>query len=83
MAYVNRGEAYDREGQQNLALQDFDKAITIDPDFSDAYYCRGLSYSSEGRNALAIQDFDKALQLNPNYLLAKNARDAARARISH
>ena len=40
VAYNNRGMAYKKKGQQDLALQDLSQAIALDPAYSDAYNTR-------------------------------------------
>ncbi len=43
-AYYNRGIAYHKKGQYNRAIQDYDKAIEINPQYADAYNNRGVVY---------------------------------------
>ena len=69
-----RGLSYHKSGQYQLAIQDFDKAIRIDPIYVDAYVNRGWSYYKLGQTQLAIQDFDKAIQLDPNDYYAYGLR---------
>ena len=40
-AYNNRGNAYEKKGEHDLAIADFDKAIEIDPKYAFAYDNRG------------------------------------------
>ena len=42
-------------------IQEFNKAIQLDPDDSDAYNDRGHAYGLLGKYKQAIQDFDKAI----------------------
>lgn len=51
-----------------------DKAIEIDPNFSEAYYNRGNVWSDSGDHLKAIADFNKAIELNPQYAKAFYAR---------
>jgi len=68
--YLNKGIAKGELGDYRGALQDFDKAIELDPNLADAYFNRWsaktilvvLGDDKEG----AIQDLSKAIQLNPN-----------------
>ena len=46
-AYVNRGAAYESMGEIDLALQDYDAALAIEPR-SEAYNNRGNVYSRKG-----------------------------------
>jgi len=41
IAFYNRGNAYVRKGQNDRAIQDYDQAIRLNPNFADAFYNRG------------------------------------------
>jgi len=43
-----------------------DKALSFDPQLSDAYTVRGNYYRENGQNEQAISEYDKAIKLNPN-----------------
>lgn len=60
-----RGNRYSRNGAYEQALQDYTKAIELDPGFAEAYYNRGVSHYELGRYAEAIADFTRAIELNP------------------
>ena len=64
--YDNRGTAYSSKGDHDRAIQDFNEAIRLNPDFEKAYYDRGNAYIGKEEYDRAIQDFDEAIQLNPN-----------------
>jgi tetratricopeptide (TPR) repeat protein len=69
-AFFNRGNAHSRQGEYDLAIQDFDQAIKLDPRYADAFNSRGMSYHSKGQNDRAIQDFDQAIKLDPSLVSA-------------
>lgn len=48
------------------ALADYNRAITLNPDFLEAYLQRGLLNLSQGREAEARRDFDQCMNLNPD-----------------
>ena len=73
-AYVTCGVIYGELGQYQLATQDFDRAIQLDPGHVKAYGNRGWSYLQLGQYQRAIQDHDKAIQIDPTYALAYNNR---------
>ena len=50
---------HDRPKHQQ-AIQEYDKAIQIDPDDALYYNNRGLAYRHLGQDQRASQDFDKA-----------------------
>ncbi|MFQ5354577.1 MAG: tetratricopeptide repeat protein, partial [Thermodesulfobacteriota bacterium] len=75
--YNNRGLAYERAGKLRLALADYNRAIAISRDFSEALINRGIVY---GRSALftrAIEDFSRALAIDPADAKAYMNRGAA------
>ena len=66
LAYRNRGNSYNELGQNERAIEDYDKAIELDPNVAAAYNRRGISYSELGQNERAIEDYDKAIALDSN-----------------
>ena len=59
------------------AIEDFDKAIELDPNDAEAYYYRCNSYSVLGQYQRSIEDYDKALELGPNDAEARTLRQRA------
>ena len=51
------------------AIEHFDKAIELEPDYAEAYYNRGCIYK-DGDHQQAIRDFTKAIELRPDYAMA-------------
>ncbi len=62
--FFARGYAYSRVGNLRSALQDFNKAIEINPEYEDAYLQRSSVLLKLGKPEDAIQDALKALDLN-------------------
>ena len=54
-------------GQYQRAIQDYDKAIQVDPDHVKAYTNRGNACKSLGQKAKADADFGKACFLDKEY----------------
>ena len=75
-AYNNRGLAYDSKGDYDRALEDFSKAIELEPDYADSYNNCGVIYSRKGDYDRALEDFSKAIELEPDYANAYNNRGA-------
>lgn len=73
----NRGAAYERKGQYDLALADLNQAIGLNPALAAAFSNRGSVYDDKGQFDVAIADEDHAIQLNPNYAGAFNNRGVA------
>jgi tetratricopeptide (TPR) repeat protein len=64
-AYNQRGSAYDLMGQQQKALEDFSRAVEINPQYCDAYYNRSCVYFELDRFDQAIADCDRAVAVCP------------------
>ena len=60
-----RGNRYSRNSAYEQALEDYTRAVELDPGFTEAYYNRGVSYYELGRYAEAIADLTHAIELNP------------------
>lgn len=65
--YFYRGTAYYRSGDYWHAIEDFNKAIALDPKWALAYYNRGIIYGRLGYYQSAINDFNKVIEINPQY----------------
>ncbi len=73
-AYLDRGMAYERMGNVEQALADYDRAIELLPEDAKAYYIRGLTFQRQGRYREAKQDLTFAAELG-----YRQARDALRS----
>ena len=47
--YADQGKAHLVAREYDLAIEDFDKAIELDPESSEAYVGRGVAHSAKGR----------------------------------
>jgi tetratricopeptide (TPR) repeat protein len=66
--YIKRGsEKYISKNDEVGAIEDYTKAIELDPGSSDAYYSRALAKESSGDLNGALADLNKAIELNPEY----------------
>jgi tetratricopeptide (TPR) repeat protein len=72
-ALENNDQAiFDQEAEEfQKAIDDYSKAIELDPDFNDVYVSRGLAYARKARASgntdqilKAIADLEKAMSLN-------------------
>ena len=64
------------------AIQDYDEAIRLNPNYADAYYNRGLAYGAKGDQDRAIQDLNEAIRLNPKDAGAYSGRGLTRFSIA-
>jgi tetratricopeptide (TPR) repeat protein len=74
IGYWMRGNLKRTENDMEGALQDYTKAIKLDPFNDDSYYNRGNIYDRIGDPKSAILDYDKAIKYNPNKPDAYNNR---------
>ena len=50
------------------AINHFEKAIAIKPDFAEAYYSLGLVFKDLGLESKAIESYKKAINIRPDYI---------------
>lgn len=74
LARVSRGAAYLKKDMFDSAWNDFNHAVTIDPDYARAYHMRGLVSEKKGDDTAALADFDRAVELDPEYGAAYYSR---------
>ena len=67
IAYNNRGNAYTSKGDYELAIQDYDESIKINPNYAKPFNNRGVAYQKKGNYDLALKDFDAAIDIDQNY----------------
>jgi flagellar biogenesis protein FliO len=70
LIYNNRGNTYYIIGNYKQAIEDYDRAIEIKPDYTDAYNNRGAAYNHLGNYRQAIEDYGRAIEINPSYAKA-------------
>lgn len=75
MTYYNRGNLYGRDlGRYAPAIKEFNEAIRLKPDYTEAYANRGICNASLGLYSQAIGDFRKVISLKPDNAEAFNNR---------
>ena len=62
-AMVKRGLRRQSEGDHDGAIEDFTKAIEINPNFAQAYAARGVSREAKGDGSGAKSDYSKSIQI--------------------
>jgi tetratricopeptide (TPR) repeat protein len=67
LIYNNRGRAYMELGRYQRALEDFNRATDLQPDYADTYSNRGMAYAKLGMYQNAIADLNEAIRLSPFY----------------
>lgn len=67
-SYFKQGMAKDDLHDYAGAIQDFNKAIELNPNFVAAYYNRGCAKVYLKDYTGAIQDYSKIIELNPKFI---------------
>ena len=62
-SYFDKGKEYHEAEHWSMAIDQYNKAIQIDPDYASAYDWRGMAYSNLGQYSLADADRDKVCSL--------------------
>jgi len=73
-AYVERGIANRKSGRLRPAIEDYDQAIRLKPDYAIAFFDRGNVYRDLGQAQDAIRDYSEAIRLDPNRVEAYGNR---------
>jgi len=64
--FYNRGIAYDDKGQHDRAIEDYNQAIRLNPNYATAFYNRGVSWARKNDLQRALADFKKFSELAPS-----------------
>lgn len=78
-AYNNRGVAYRVKSNYAAAIDDFNEAIRLVPNYANAFNNRGVAYRNMGDLDRAIADYDQAILIKPDYVAAFYNRGLALA----
>jgi len=68
--WYNKGLALKEQGKYDEAIQAYDEAIRLDPNYAEAWYKKGNALIGQGKYDEAIQAYDEAIRLDPNYAKA-------------
>jgi tetratricopeptide (TPR) repeat protein len=66
-AWLERGVELTERGQYAGALQAYDRALCIRPDYIEAWLNKGVVLSAQRRYEKALRAYDEALRLSPNH----------------
>lgn len=64
--YISRGDFFSELYDYVNAIEDYTKALDIEPDSYVALVQRGIAYSYSAKHVAANLDFDRAIQIDPN-----------------
>jgi len=72
--YFIRGNAYYEARDYQQALEAYNRALQLRPDFAEALNNRGKTLENLDRNEEALKDYNRALELRPDFPEALNSR---------
>ena len=81
IALQNRATALLDKGERDRAIQDYDRAIALNPRYANAFNGRGVAYEAKGDNERALQDYSEAIRIDPMNANALNGRCWLRAAV--
>ena len=67
-----RGACYDATGEFEQSIENFSKAIEINPNYAEAFYNLGVAQKKAGKLDDAIYSYQKAIAIDPNNANALN-----------
>jgi Tfp pilus assembly protein PilF len=77
MAHDNLGNSFKEKGQIYEAVNQYQEAIRLNPDYAGAYYNRGIAYIKLGQYQLAIESYNEAIRRTPDNAFYYNNRGSA------
>jgi len=63
--FINRGVEWVKKDEHVIAIDDFNQAIRLNPNYATAFYLRGNAFDSKGQYDAAIEDYTQAIRLDP------------------
>jgi predicted O-linked N-acetylglucosamine transferase (SPINDLY family) len=66
------GTALQKQGKLEEAIEAYNKATALKPDYANAYYNMGNALQDQGKLEEAIEAYNKAIALKPDYVKAYN-----------
>ncbi len=76
--YLNRGRAYQSQGDYDAAIRDYGQVLRMQPNNADAHALRGTAYLRLKDDGRASEDFNSALALKPDQSMALYGRGMVR-----
>src|SRR5262245_6009149 len=67
-AFAIRGSAHRARGELKRAVEDYDRAVRLNPHDADVFFRRGVAHGMAGDLDRAIGDFDHAIKLEPDHV---------------
>ena len=67
MAHNGLGSALEAAGQLDEAIEQYDQAVRINPDYAEGHYNLGSALWQAGKSEDAIEHYEEALQIKTNF----------------
>lgn len=80
--HLTRATALEDLDRLHEALEGYDKALALKPDYAEAFYSRGIALKKIGHLGDALANFEKALELKDDFAEAHNNRAVALLELS-
>ena len=72
--WFEKGRVHILNKEYDDAIEAFNRAIAINPDYNKAYHGRGVAYSQKLQYDRAIEDFNRVIAIDPNFAPAYEQR---------
>lgn len=82
-AFFKEGEKFMRQGRHEEALEQYNKVIEADPDFTNAYLRRGFVNNVLKHYEDAVHDYDKVIEKHPTHVFAYVSRGSAKNKLEN
>jgi len=79
--WYNKGLDFGKSGKYEKAIECFDKAIELNPNFAWAYNNRGTAHYYLKEYEKAVEDYNKAIELDPKDTRAYDNRELALSKL--
>ena len=63
--FNNIGTIFEKKGKFGKALENYDRAVSLDPDFAQGYYNKGVIYWRLKQWDKVVENFKKCLEIEP------------------
>ena len=70
LSHFRIGATFQKLGKLEKAIEAYNKALSLKPDYAEAYYNMGTSLAGQGKLAEAIEAYSKALSFKPDFFEA-------------
>jgi tetratricopeptide (TPR) repeat protein len=77
LLWNNKGVALTQQDKYDEAVQAYDRAVEINPQYADAWNNKGIALLLQGKYDEAVQAYDNAIEINPQFAQAWNNKGVA------